>query len=555
MKKSLVLVLAFAISAAAFATGSKETPATSSGVQLNPLGQLPLVNQPVSLNVFAQLPAYIKDWSTNDFTLWLEKKTNVHLNWDMVPTASLNDKRSLVLASGDYPDFFLYAAMTPEEEVTYGSHGVLIPLNSLIQKDAPNLQKVFQMRPYLKGALTTPDGNIYSLARINECYHCSLAMRAYINKDWLDKLGLKMPTTTDEFEQVLKAFKTGDPNGNGKADEIPLMGSLPGWNTNVYDFFINSFIYNQGQDNGRGTERVYLQDGKVVANFDKPQFRDALKWLNKLYGEGLIAPESFTQDNLQFYHLATQPGVPLIGAGTASTWWQVSGLDDMKNADGKIRNRSYVALPPLKGPAGVRWAALFPFFQETQLQITSKAKYPDLIVRWADLFYTPEITIYASAGPNEGVDWRRGQSGEVGINGKPASFVQITQPSSVFNNSWSNMGTMFQSNDMRLGLKADPSDPWAQELRLYTLSKEAYAPYAPDPGMVFPPVYVLPSEVGEFSRLKTTIDDYVRESIVRFITGDLKIDTDWNQYLGQLNTIGAARYLQLLQQAYDRQYK
>lgn len=94
----------------------------------------------------------------------------------------------------------------------------------------------------MKSSITAPDGNIYALPQINECYHCDNALKLWINKAWLDKLGLQLPTTTEEFYQVMKAFKEQDPNGNGKNDELPLTGSDEMWAGNVSAFLMNAFI-------------------------------------------------------------------------------------------------------------------------------------------------------------------------------------------------------------------------------------------------------------------------------------------------------------------------
>ena len=101
----------------------------------------------------------------------------------------------------------------------YGREGILIALNPLIDdpEKSPNIQAGFELKPYIRPSITTPDGNIYSLPDFSECYHCSVAQKAWINTEWLDALGLDMPGTTAELETVLEAFQTGDPNGNGQA--------------------------------------------------------------------------------------------------------------------------------------------------------------------------------------------------------------------------------------------------------------------------------------------------------------------------------------------------
>lgn len=546
-----VIVIGLVAVGSAFAGGQGEGAATAAEeLELNELGQLPLVNEKVTVEMFAQDPAYIVDWNTNDFTVWYEEQTNVHVEWNLAPSESLEEKRSLLLASGDYPEVFLYAGVTREEEVMHGSQGAFIPLNDLIDEHAVELQKVFGQRPFLRGAITTPDGNIYSMPSINECYHCLHSVRAWINQGWLDKLGLEMPTTTEELKEVLIAFRDQDPNDNGIDDEIPLTGATTGWETNVANFFINAFIYNEPPD------RFYVNEGIVDVNYNKLAFQDALRFLNDLYEEGLIAPEAFTQDAPQLLQTGTDPNYETIGLGVASLWWSVVGQDEVINPDGTIRNRNYRALPPLEGPEGVRYATYRPFGTfSPMLQITPEAQYPELVVRWADKLYHPDFTLYANRGPNEGEDWRRAEPGEIGINGKPAIWKNLEESTSnLFNNRWANMGTMFRSSDYRLGQVAPPNNPWETEVRLYNVSANVYHPHVPNENMLLPPIYVLPEEVGELARLKTTINDYVDESIARFITGDLDIESEWESYVAELDTIGLERYLEIHQNAYDRQY-
>jgi putative aldouronate transport system substrate-binding protein len=75
-----------------------------------------------------------------------------------------------------------------------------------------------------KNGVTTPDGNIYVLPGLDGCWHCYWPTKSWINEDWLAAVNMDMPTTTEEYEKVLLAFKNDDPNGNGKPDEIPFSG-------------------------------------------------------------------------------------------------------------------------------------------------------------------------------------------------------------------------------------------------------------------------------------------------------------------------------------------
>ena len=147
----------------------------------------------------------------NEFTQFIEDKFDVTLKWDLAPTDALQDRRQLLLASGDYPEVFLHGKFTTSDLQTYGKQGVFLPLQDLIKEYGPNLTKIMEEKPYFKEAITAPDGNIYALPIFNECYHCTYAQKYWINTEWLDNLGLKMPTTTDELYTVLKAFKNRIP--------------------------------------------------------------------------------------------------------------------------------------------------------------------------------------------------------------------------------------------------------------------------------------------------------------------------------------------------------
>jgi len=309
-----------------------------SSIKLTPPNTYPIVEEKVTLKIFTYQNPLVEDMETNQFTRELEELTNVHIEWDLAPQANLAEKRNLVLASGNYPDAFMSAGFSLTDLMTYGTQGVLIPLNDLIEEHAPNVKKHFEDIPTVKEKITAPDGNIYSLGSDQRCYHCGFSRKMWINQSWLDKLNLSMPTTTDEFYQVLKAFREQDPNGNGKADEIPLI-SAP---SEVDIFLMNAFIYNEGGN------RFILNDGKVDVAFNKPEWREGLAYLKKLYDEELLDHTSLTTTAEQIKQLANGE-VELLGAFPAlqpGTYCDLAGE----------RWKHYSVVPPLKGPNGVQLA-------------------------------------------------------------------------------------------------------------------------------------------------------------------------------------------------------
>ena len=216
-------------SAPASGSGSVSASAPSSsgsgsGSGLSAPGEFPITQTPVTLSIVTPDATYLSDFNENEFTKWYEEKTNVHVEYTSVPAQSKKEKINLLLASGDYPDIIMNCGLTTADEVTYGTQKVFQSLNSLIDEHGFYIKDVFEQQANLPGAITSPDGNIYALPNINDAFHTRHTYRAWINTGWLEKLGLAVPTTTDEFYNVLKAFKEQDPNGNGKADEIPMTG-------------------------------------------------------------------------------------------------------------------------------------------------------------------------------------------------------------------------------------------------------------------------------------------------------------------------------------------
>jgi len=283
MKRFLIVVACVALVAplALFAAGTKEGAATA-GVKVSAPGQFPIVSSPVTLRLFAIQDPRVENLDTNDYTAYMEKKTGVKIKWELVPQSGVDEKRKLILASGDFPDVFYGVNLTRDELLTYGGQGSLIKLNDLIDKYGFEVKRVMAEYPNLRSFITAPDGGIYSLFYINECYHCSMSMKMWIERFWLKDLGLKMPETTDEFYQTLKAFKDKDPNKNGKKDEIALSGAVKNsWWGDPYNFLLNAFVYNDGGP------RLMLKGGTVDFAATKTEWRDGLRYIRKLYTEGL----------------------------------------------------------------------------------------------------------------------------------------------------------------------------------------------------------------------------------------------------------------------------
>ena len=537
------------------------------GSIVTPVGQFPIVSEPVTLTFFAPQVASLEDISTNSFTKWYEDRTGVHIEWNLAPSNEFEEKRNLVLASGDYPDVFLSTgSIGADNEMKYGTEqGILIPVNDLIDEWCPNMVDFMDQIKDFRKAITNLDGNIYGFPGFNSCYHCEHAQRMWINSEWLDALGLSMPTTTDELYDVLKAFKTQDPNGNGQSDEIPFTSCISGsWFSDIDGFIMNSFIYSTASEGNMSGLKLRIDaNGTVDSITNKEDYREGLRYLNKLYSEGLLDENALTQSIELVKSLLADPDNAIVG--------MIPGGTMMSYVDTVINNETYArfhALAPLKGPTGLQQSPEFPSMPASgQTVITIACKYPEVVARWTDDFFCSTgddayLTAVSRQFGVEGTDWRWGQEGEFGLDGvTPAMYQFITvpdQPSQ--NHCWANaVGPYIWSEAMRSGMPSDPTKSlYAADMvdpLLYDASKKLMEPTVPKDFTAMPPIKYTSDESTEMATLEVELKKYLGESVAKFISGDMSLDADWDNYIANLENIGLSKYIEIVQTGYTRQYK
>lgn len=500
---------------------------------------------PVELSVFAPQSAGIESLDVNPFSKHIEEKLVITFKWNTTPDAVFNDKKLLMLASGDYPALIMNAGISKADQIKYGMQGAFIPLNDLIDQHAPNIKKAMEEVSYLKSAMTAPDGNIYALPKVNECLHCTYGQRMWINTTWLEKLGLAMPTTTDEFYQVLKAFKEQDPNGNGKADEIPMTTSLDVWGGGVDAFLMNAFIYNNG------TTYLSVKDGKVILSAAESEWKEGLKYLSKLYSEGLIDKGAFTQNGDAVKQLGNKADNVVGAVGYAL----ISSV--LEPTDAKPRHKEYDVVPPLKGPNGVQLAGYSVGAGDGSFVITNKATEEQRIaaIKLADYLFSEEGTVMTSWG-FEGDGWRKAESGALDYNGEPAAYEALKRdvPEGSLDVTWWQLGTMLMVNSLRESFVApeDPLGNGAYEYRLWLAAKK-YEPFA-QPELVYPTdVFIDPKDATFIAQIQKTIQDYVKSNLAQFVTGSKDIEKDWDAYVSGFKGLQLDKYLEIHQKALDNQ--
>ena len=503
----------------------------------------PLTSETVTFRLLNADFGYVSDFADNRFTEWLEEKTNVHIEWELVPEEEAGSKLNLMLSSGDIPDI-VFNIVTASQAQLYGSQGLFLPLNDLIAEHAPRLQKVFDTYPVTREVVTSPDGNIYNMPGLEDCFQCSMSKRLWIYRPWLEKLGLAMPQTTDEFERVLLAFKEQDPNGNGQADEIPLSGTMSpnAWNGPLDLFFMNSFLFNPGPP------WLVLQDGRVAPVYNTPEWRDGLRYLHRLYAQGLIDPQTFSQDVDGLQRLGNNPETVILGAAPSGWWYDFVAMEE-----GDDRWTEYVSVPPLEGPNGVRYAGWEPPWSDPAAAITSACKDPALAVRWIDTLYSQEASLRNYNGVLD-EDWRWAAEGEVDVEGRQAVWTPLTIFTGPNDRSWGGVGPMYISGYLATASTVNPSTADHDLSCLLHTAAKAYEPYQQPREMNIPPLSFTEDQAAAIADPETTIGRYVTQMFTQFVRGDADLDAGWDQYLATLDQMGLAPYLQIYQAAYDAMY-
>lgn len=527
------MVVSLLLSAGILGACSKTDGASEKGDldNVNETG-MPIVKEKIQVDGFAAKFFASQDW--NDLMLWeeYEKMTNIEVDWVTVQTEALAEKRNLSLTSGDYPEIYFASAFSKTDLLKYGQQGIFLPLNDYIDKYAPNFKKLLDENPSVKQGVTMADGNIYGFPTIYDPQFDALRGSApWVKKEWLDKIGMSEPETTEELYQVLKAFKENDLNGNGQADE-QAWGSVYGIDP-IVNFLRGSFGLNK---QGSMNLNLDFEEGTNTFRFvpTTDEYKELLMYLNKLYSEGLINQDIFT--------VAPQDFTAEISKGNYGV---LNAIDPAE----LVKLDGYVGLPVLEGPNGERSYNTVSngLGNLGMFVITDKAKNPEAMVRWMDYFYGDEGTKMFFMG-FDGITYEEDEQGNFkyletitnnpdGLNMDQAISEYLTWPGGYYP-----------------GIVRQKFFQGAESKENTTLNAEKVKPYRIKDENILPGLNYTVEENEKVSAIMTDIQTYIDESKAAFITGKMDF-SKWEEYTKSLEKMGLNDYLEIAQQAYERMEK
>ncbi|QGQ96060.1 extracellular solute-binding protein [Paenibacillus psychroresistens] len=465
----------------------------------------------------------------------MEAKTNTHIEWKNYTGDTFAEKRNLAIASGEFPDAIFDAGYSDNDLLKLAKDGTIVPLEDLIEKHMPNFKKVLEQAPQYKAMITAPDGHIYSFPWIEELGSGKEAIQAvddlpWINVEWLNKLGLKMPTTTEELKQVLIAFKTKDPNGNGKPDEIPLSYiGKPGGEDLA--FLFGSFGLGENFDH-----TVVSDEGKVLFTASDNGYKDGIKYLNDLFKNGLLDIEASTQDWNTYLAKGKDNRY-----GLYFTW-------DKGNITGM--NDKYDIMPALTGPSGLKNVTRTNGIglDRGRMVITNANKNLEATAVWADQLYDPLQSVQNNWGTYGDksqqnifeLDEAKGMLKHLPLDG--TAPVELRQKTSV-------SGPLAILDSYYGTVTTKPDDAaWRLDILKKFMVPDMKAKNN------YPKVFFSAEDSKELTKIETDLFAYVMRMRSEWIANG-KVDAQWAGYLKELDRLGLQDWLKIKQAGYDANTK
>ena len=477
----------------------------------------------------------------------LQEETNVEIEWTAIQGDQWGDKITLAMANLDtLTDFIFTAGFGDNDLLRYADQGVIIPLEEYIDTYMPNLKAVFDKFPEYRKMSTDSEGHIWALPWIEQLGSEKTAIQtvgdmSFINKKWLDFLGLEVPTTVDEFEQTLIAFRD---HASELQAEFNIDGSIIPMACIVNDgnqdpaLLINGFGEGYG-DCDQGRHIAVTDEKQVICTATQQGFKDGIAWLHSLYEEGLIDAEAFTQEWSTYVSKGKSGRY-----GVCFSWDVANIVDDFAG---------WVPLPALT--AGTRNitpenGSFTSGYDRGRCVVTAVAQNPALVCAWLDKMYDPfqsPQNNWGTYGEDDDFDiFELGENaqGEKMLKHAPlgdASPVEVREAESV-------NGPLAILDEYYDVYVTCPDDA---QYRLDWI--EEY--YTPDMNTkyVYPNVFMTQEDTEDLANLQTDITKTINATRSDWIMNGFT-DADWDEYLKNLDAYGLNDMLEIFQKYLDAYY-
>ncbi|ODM07203.1 extracellular solute-binding protein [Eisenbergiella tayi] len=540
-KRILAVILSCAMAAATLA-GCNSAGNSSSGGNTDNSGNVNTGEGKVKLTALFVKHSLTKDLNTMQWLTDLEEKYNVEIEWQQI-SADWDQKKSAMFASGEIPDL-LFGATVDSDYVQY--NGLFEDMKPLIEQYAPNIQSMFKEVPATEVMATTMEGKIFGIPSYKSLWPQTVGT-TFINKEWLDAVNMEVPTTWDELEKVLKAFKEQDANGNGDPnDEIPMdfNGGFEGGFSAIH------LLSSTGMQVSADQDGYFVQDGKVQNYYIDERFKRVMKFVQRLWSQGLINEEAVTQDYSKYQSLARGEGTT---AKVGFTWGWESGDRFGNEVQGQ-----YVSVPPIKeneDTENVRYAYDFygQNYVSNRVAMSAKCKDKEAAMKFVDGFYDELVSMQVLFGGMNDIDICIKDNGDGSYEVLPPADTDLDPGTWKWTNSFADNGAFYIRDGLKLKLGSDMQRV-KEEKSVYDDCLSAVDRNKD----VFPQLFMkyTQEDTNSLAMNQANIDNIVDQTWSAWMTDSSRdIDAEWDSFVESVKNSGLTQNLEIRQKAYDEYLK
>ncbi len=492
-----------------------------------------LAEEPVTLTIAVGQHGSdaVEDFNTKYAIAEAEKATGIHIEW--IPINESNTEQVTTLLAGNLPDVFL--GLLNDTLITQNA-SLFVPTEDLIEKYAPNIYKLYEENiDGWRTFLTFPDGHMYGLmANYRAAYGNSIDGTMWIRKDWLDNLGLAVPTTLTELEEVLVAFRDLDADNDGDAtNEIPW-----DWCQKHYAAKYYEVIHMFGNTTEGGNAKYDIVDGKVVASANTDSFRAGLEYMHKLTSEGLLNVEGLTQTEEQYFANIANGKVGVFTGWAPYTY----------TSDPELQAK-YVSVGPVSAD-GYTYRTMPTTLTANRagFVITTACENVEAALKWWDYMHNSQAFAHAARSGPEGLTWEM-------IDGVATDRVYTAEDAIAF--GYEELAGHVGTSTFAASMGLTNCPPLILESRfpvegtgsyIRATAVKQYEPFFTPQVMSKGVVPTEAQEEYDFTceTLADTVDNYAAEAILNGVT-----EEGWNKYLSDLDNAGHDFHLEFFQKYLD----
>lgn len=544
-KKLLAMLLALAMlfSLAACGEGnvddtkSNDTQGATDGSSTEQ-SEAPTLADPSTVEFSVMLEASIEDASQMPIMKVLEEATGYAPEYIEVSPAAAEDQFELLWLEEDLPNVVMFKWTRAKLDSKFREELIVDLAPYMTEELMPNMHKYLQEHEWEE--MKDSEGHIYFFPFIEDSY---LEKGLAINQEWLKAVNMDMPETPDELLEVWRAFKTQDPNGNGKPDEIPFSTEL------IWSNAILTLDPMFGMFGNVGNWQVD-ENGKVFFGNATDAYKEGVKWFQQAYKEGLIDSEIFTQDGASFAAKAASD--PKIYGSVMSFSYTSTRCFGTEIGD------EYTWMLPMKASDGNRYW-LSP--SNTTSNVTPKMAVtadtdPETIkhiCRWVDAMIDPHIGAQIDMAP-EGIglvdqgDGTYNAGSGVCPDADLGSYATYDEwRAAMHTNEFPRVLTNYAeaAADFTVDLSKNLVDACYWEREPVYRENCIMQNFLVQDGAT--------EEEAEIeATYKTELNKYWRATVASWISGNGDIDAEWDEYLETLDAMGLQELAKVYQARYDR---